>query len=213
MGNQEQIKKKLLELLPDYVFRRLGESEREFFEMHYTEFEDIQKEVKEAQLFFEKLEQMDFDRVFQSHTVNTSVKVLNKMERKVRPQSSLRLVPKLALPLIALIVIFIAIQLDLHNRGRYIKIDQAQIARLSEPVVIDSSIIDEVNSQDLVKFIEYGTSEKEEEINDEEIEEINNSLAEFISNDVGVNYLDEFNIYNYFEYIDEDIFQEIIEGK
>ncbi|HOK13994.1 MAG TPA: hypothetical protein PK007_03610, partial [Candidatus Kapabacteria bacterium] len=147
MENQEQIKKKLLELLPDYVFRRLDESDREFFEMHYKEFEDIEKEVEEVQIFFEKLEQMDFDRVFQSHTVNTSVKVLNKMERKSRPQSSLRLVPKLALPLIAVIVIFIAIQLDIR-KGRYIKIDQAEIAKLSEPIIIDSSIIDEVNSQD-----------------------------------------------------------------
>lgn len=212
MENQEQIKKKLLELLPDYVFRRLDESDREFFEMHYKEFEDIEKEVEEVQIFFEKLEQMDFDRVFQSHTVNTSVKVLNKMERKSRPQSSLRLVPKLALPLIAVIVIFIAIQLDIR-KGRYIKIDQAEIAKLSEPIIIDSSIIDEVNSQDLVRLIEYAAPQKEEEIDDEEIEEINNYLAEFMNNEVGVNYLDEFNIYNYFDYIDEDIFQEIIEAK
>jgi len=212
MENQEQIKKKLLELLPDYVFRRLDESDREFFEMHYKEFEDIEKEVEEVQIFFEKLEQMDFDRVFQSHTVNTSVKVLNKMERKSRPQSSLRLVPKLALPLIAVIVIFIAIQLDIR-KGRYIKIDQAEIAKLSEPIIIDSSIIDEVNSQDLVRLIEYAAPQKEEEIDDEEIEEMNNYLAEFMNNEVGVNYLDEFNIYNYFDYIDEDIFQEIIEAK
>ncbi|MCX8010106.1 MAG: hypothetical protein N3A61_03045 [Ignavibacteria bacterium] len=212
MDNQEQIKKRLLELIPDYVFRRLDENEREFFEKHYKEFKDIQKEVEEVQLFFEKLEQMDFDKVFQSHTVNTSVKVLNKMEKKAKPQSSLRFVPKLALPLIALIVIFIAVQLDLNHKGKYIRIDQTQISKLSEPMVIDSSIIDEVSSPELVQIIDYGTTH-EEEIDEKEIEEIDNSLVEFANNEVGVNYLDEFNVYSYFQYIDEDIFQEIIEEK
>ncbi|HOK14627.1 MAG TPA: hypothetical protein PK007_06860, partial [Candidatus Kapabacteria bacterium] len=65
----------------------------------------------------------------------------------------------------------------------------------------------------LVRLIEYAAPQKEEEIDDEEIEEMNNYLAEFMNNEVGVNYLDEFNIYNYFDYIDEDIFQEIIEAK
>lgn len=210
MDSQEQIRKRLLELLPDYVFRRLNEDEREFFEKHYKEFEDIQKEVEEVQIFFEKLEQMDFDKVFQSHTVNTSVKVLNKMERKAQSQSSLRFVPKLALPLIALIVIFIAIQLDLNNKGKYIKIDQTQVSKLSEPMSIDSSIIEEVSSAELVQIIEYGATQQEE-IDEKEIEEMDNSLVEFANNEVGVNYLDEFNVYNYFQYIDEDIFQEIIE--
>ena len=169
--SQEQIKKRLLELIPDYVFRRLNEDERAFFEKHYKEFEEIQKEVEEVQLFFEKLEQMDFDKVFQSHTVNTSVKVLNKMERKAQSQSSLRFVPKLALPLIALIVIFIAIQLDLNNKGKYIKIDQSQISKLSEPMIIDSSIIEEVSSPELVQIVEYGATQQEE-IDEKEIEEI-----------------------------------------
>lgn len=212
MDNQEQIKKKLLELLPDYVFRRLNESDRDFFEKHYKEFDDIQKEVEEVQIFFEKLEQMDFDKVFQAHTVNTSVKVLNRMGEKAKPQSSLKFVPKLALPLIALIVIFIAIQLDLNNKGKYIKIDQNQISKLNEPIIIDSSIIDEVASPELVQFIGYGTAQQEE-IDEKEIEEIDNSLIEFANNNVGANYIDEFNIYNYFQYIDEDIFQEIIEDK
>jgi len=212
MDSQEQIKKRLLELIPDYVFRRLNEDEREFFEKHYQEFEEIKKEVEEVQLFFEKLEQMDFDKVFQSHTVNTSVKVLNKMERKAQSQSSLRIVPKLALPLIALIVIFIAIQLDLNYKGKYIKIDQTQISKLSEPIIIDSSIIEEVSSPELVQIVEYGTTQQEE-IDEKEIEEMDNSLVEFANNEVGVNYLDEFNVYNYFQYIDEDIFQEILEDR
>ncbi|MEJ5244946.1 MAG: hypothetical protein WHV28_04480 [Bacteroidota bacterium] len=212
MDSQEQIKKRLLELIPDYVFRRLNDDEREFFEKHYQEFEEIKKEVEEVQLFFEKLEQMDFDKVFQSHTVNTSVKVLNKMERKAQSQSSLRFVPKLALPLIALIVIFIAIQLDLNNKGKYIKIDQTQISKLSEPMIIDSSIIEEVSSPELVQIVEYGATQQEE-IDEKEIEEMDNSLVEFANNEVGVNYLDEFNVYNYFQYIDEDIFQEIIEDR
>lgn len=212
MDSQEQIKKRLLELIPDYVFRRLNEDERAFFEKHYKEFEEIQKEVEEVQLFFEKLEQMDFDKVFQSHTVNTSVKVLNKMERKAQSQSSLRIVPKLALPLIALIVIFIAIQLDLNYKGKYIKIDQTQISKLSEPIIIDSSIIEEVSSPELVQIVEYGTTQQEE-IDEKEIEEMDNSLVEFANNEVGVNYLDEFNVYNYFQYIDEDIFQEILEDR
>ncbi len=212
MDSQEQIKKRLLELIPDYVFRRLNEDERAFFEKHYKEFEEIKKEVEEVQLFFEKLEQMDFDKVFQSHTVNTSVKVLNKMERKAQSQSSLRIVPKLALPLIALIVIFIAIQLDLNYKGKYIKIDQTQISKLSEPIIIDSSIIEEVSSPELVQIVEYGTTQQEE-IDEKEIEEMDNSLVEFANNEVGVNYLDEFNVYNYFQYIDEDIFQEILEDR
>lgn len=213
MENVDEIKKKLLELLPDYVFGRLSDDENEFFEQNYQKFDDIIAEVKQAKAFFKQLEQMDFDKVFSEHTRNTSVGVLNRLKKGYKPKSKLAFAPKFAIPVLAILVLILAFQLDYLQKGHsYIKIDKQTIAKLDSLQISDSLLTDEISITEINSLLGYTQLLFQKDSDeDQETEELENTFVELAQNDNILNYLDNNNIYNYIENIDENKFQELIE--
>lgn len=210
---ENEIKKKLFELLPDYVFGRLSAEEKDFFEQNYQRFDDIIEEVNQAKAFFKQLEQMDFDKVFSEHTRNTSVGVLSKLEKGYQPKNKLTFTPKFAIPVLAILVLFLAFQLDyLQKRISYIHIDKQTISKIDSIKISDSLLTDELSTSEISSLLSYSTLLIPEiDTEDNDLEELSSTFAELAQDENVLNYLDNNNIYNYFENIDENKFQELIE--
>lgn len=95
-------KRQMEELLPDYLFGKLGEEEANNFRANLPKYPDIEEELAAAQKVFARLENMDMSKVFDKKAVNLSVNVhnkLNKKELKAKKRSLL----SYAIPVAALI--------------------------------------------------------------------------------------------------------------
>jgi len=98
--------KSMQELLPDYVFQRLSDEEKNKFEQSLPNYPDLQYEISDVRAVFYKVERMNFDENIEYRTRNMSVKVLNKLNsrKELEPWSrkALRfLIPTMALALAA----------------------------------------------------------------------------------------------------------------
>ncbi len=105
MTNQD-LYRKLQEMLPDYVFGQLSQEDNDFFLLHHRDFPDLIEEVDQAKAVFGKLEKMEIQKVVSDRTRNLSVKVnqrrnstMSEKQRRTRffmkylaPMASLALV-------------------------------------------------------------------------------------------------------------------------
>ena len=104
--------KKMQEMLPDYIFGRLSESEKVNFEKSIDHFPDLQEEIKDVSSVFNKLNAMDLDSKFDSKTRNLSVKVMDKLHTEGKQLKFGRFSYKYLVPAIALVVFGIAMFLN-----------------------------------------------------------------------------------------------------
>jgi len=134
MENQNYIEKRLYELLPDYVFKKLSAEDIEFFEQNYHSFPEIQNEVVEGDKFFKRLESMDFDKVFKEHTRNISVRVQNKRTKKSK-FSSFVSVSRIVMPTMGVAaILLLAWNIFFVPADRIIQVNQEQLSKLDEPI-------------------------------------------------------------------------------
>lgn len=77
--------KKLEELLPGYVFNELDEVEKTAFEASIIDYPDLEKEVAEGKQLFEKINQMDFDKILNEHTEYLPEKVVARLKDRNVP--------------------------------------------------------------------------------------------------------------------------------
>ncbi len=83
---KEKISRKEIEaLLPDYVFNNLGENEKTKFETAIIEYPDLEQEVEDGRELFNRIEQMDFDRILRKHTDYLPEKVVERLQNRNIP--------------------------------------------------------------------------------------------------------------------------------
>lgn len=75
-------KNELEQMLPDYVFGRLDDVNKNEFEKCVTEFPELIKEINDVKSVFSKVDKMDLDRILDHKTKNLSVKVNQKLYNK-----------------------------------------------------------------------------------------------------------------------------------
>ena len=103
-GNIKLNEKQMQEFLPDYVFGRLNESDKTNFEQNLPNFPEIQKEIKEVQAVFGKLNSMDIEKPIRERSRNLSVKVNEKINNNKSKVYSGFLSPRFAMPIMALLI-------------------------------------------------------------------------------------------------------------
>lgn len=97
--------KKMQEMIPDYVFDRLRDSEKEWFERQLPDYPEIHEEVKEAKAVFDTANLMDYDRIVEYASQNISVKVNKRLASKKKslfPKLS-PAIARFAMPLAAVV--------------------------------------------------------------------------------------------------------------
>ncbi len=144
MEQHKNMEKKLYELLPDYIFGKLSNEDKEFFESNYLNFPELVKEVDEGKKFFARLDSMDFNRIFKEQTRNVSVRVHNKRERKSKFSSFLK-VSKVVMPTMGVAaILLIAWNIFFAPADRIVEINQQQLSYLDKPVFSDFSTDDDL---------------------------------------------------------------------
>ncbi len=108
--------KKMQEMLPDYVFNRLDQSEKEKFESSLELFPDLIKEIDDAKRVFSKIEKMDFNSIIEKKARNISVKVQDRIRYKKHKERIPAYFFKIVVPTLgmAAIVLYLFIT-GLHN--------------------------------------------------------------------------------------------------
>ncbi|MCX7880316.1 MAG: hypothetical protein N2517_06620 [Ignavibacteria bacterium] len=74
--------KEIEELLPDYLFGRLGEEEKQVLEYSLSEYPDLQKEIEDVRKVFGRLEKMNIENYIERRTRNIPEKVNRKISQK-----------------------------------------------------------------------------------------------------------------------------------
>jgi hypothetical protein len=98
--------REMQELLPDYAFGRISDSDKINFETTLPDFPDLQQELKDVKAVFSRVEEMDFDAAINRKTRNLSVKVNNRLAAKSKKKTSVRRLAPALLVIIASILVF-----------------------------------------------------------------------------------------------------------
>ena len=168
--NQNEMEK----MLPDYLFGDMKEEDKSLFEYNLQFHPEIQNELNEAKAVFEKVDQLDFNKLVKDRSKNVSVKVMSKLnEPSVSFWSNAlkfrNLVPTLGLVVMAYVYFFVPFktqeQLTAVNNERFFK--------GSEIVVIDNDI-DESNINVVIEEINIGSNYEEvyETLSEDEFQEL-----------------------------------------
>lgn len=212
-----EIEKKLYEMLPDYIFDSLDCSDKAFFEMHYHDFPEIESEVREGKILFSRMSSMNFDRVLGDHTRNISVKVLDKMEKYDRKNYGFSVIPKVILPSVGLVAILLIMLVPsiLDFVDKEVVIDREAVAKIQNIKIEETIEDDELNVVSKTINNLNSISIDDDEINsylDDEFDEIvdkvySSSPGLFWGNGANSNVA----IMNEINKLSEDEFQEILE--
>lgn len=97
--------KQMQELLPDYLFGRLGEDEAQVFRENLPNFPQIEKELFDAQKVFNKVNEIDIDRIFGKPSINLSKNLDNSFKKSFK-RSTNPVFLRYAIPFAAVIAVF-----------------------------------------------------------------------------------------------------------
>jgi hypothetical protein len=226
--------KQLQEMLPEYIFNELTESEAKRFEEQIQAYPDLLKEVEDSKAVFGRIDKMKINDEFSSKSRNLSVKVNQRLKNDPL-KNNFTLIAKLALPTAALAIIVAMV--FLYDDPIFNKTGQNEIAEsqtidemfelsTSEKLAVIESIEDSeeninvvfndiaskslANSSDII--IEENIDEKLDEMEDEIIE---NKVSQMQSNEVSdfikVHSTFGDNILNDIENLTEEEFQILLE--
>lgn len=144
--------RKILEAnLPDYVFGNLSGEELAFFNQNYESFPDLVKEVKDAKALFSRVDRMNFERIFDEQTRNTTVKVNNRLENRSSSIFGKNWGLRVAMPAFGLVAILVMVWTGFFDGDKMITINQSSIAKFNKPL-IDSAeytkLIEDLSAHD-----------------------------------------------------------------
>jgi len=104
-SNRNFTHKEMQELLPDYIFGKISPKEKSIFENSLPDYPDIRQEIEEGKAVFQRLENMNIDRLLAQKTRNLSVKVNQRLQRKPNPMERFSWSLKYAVPSFGLIIL------------------------------------------------------------------------------------------------------------
>lgn len=173
-SQNNELRKKIEENLPDYIFGRLSKDDIIFFEQNVNLFPDLMKECDDAKAFFNKLENMDFDKVFDEHTKNISVKVHNKMQ-KIRPVPVWAKISRIAFPVVAIAALFFI-------NSNFTKIDNKkspQTGIIEKNTTTNAGVYQSKNANPIVESKQI----QDEYLSDEALNELSDKIINKAIND------------------------------
>jgi hypothetical protein len=213
------------ELLPDYVFERIDDDNREAFERSLGHYPDIQKEIREVRRVFSKVEQMDIDGMFKKRSRNMSVKVRQKLDDKKRKAARGNVLFRFVIPTAALVLlVFMAI----NTIRQYTRETKTEIAEVAEPMeiikpgetlaLIDSSVdYDQIADETGIVEPQFDASllQAGGDLSESDLTGLELAIEEYISS-ISLEAADSEAFFHSFTYdelntLSEDEFQKIIE--
>ncbi len=224
-NNTENIRlneNQMQELLPDFVFGRLNDSDKMKFENNLQFYPEIQQEIKDVQSVFGKLQSMDIEKPIRDRSRNLSVKVNDKLNKRKSSIYGGFLNPKLAMPIIAILIggLMIVYYGNQKKSQEHLIADlqiltEQDIETINNPDDEFSLIEESINIQHSENSVDYSDiTQFEDEINQITESEIKNmalknpkELSVYLSNfnQFDPTFLDELNILN------EEEFQKLYE--
>jgi anti-sigma-K factor RskA len=87
-NNVQYSRKEMEERLPDYVFDRLGDEERNKFEQSLPNYPDLIKEVSDVRTVFTKVRKIDFNKIAEAETRGMTERVLSRLHTQNRTQTT-----------------------------------------------------------------------------------------------------------------------------
>ncbi|GEM_PF-2820624 len=151
--NKEVYKKISLEemhdLLSDYAFERLSESEDKIFEYNLQFYPELNEEIEEVRAIFSSIDQMDMDKFLSERTKDLSVKVNSKREkRRYKKQIGLK---RFVLPIaIMMLIAFIVGEYKLSDVVDYVIGNKPHSAVFTQK---EMAILISDEENDLINFI------------------------------------------------------------
>jgi hypothetical protein len=201
--------KQMQELLPDYIFNRLSESEKEIFELNLPNFLDIQKEIEEVNAVFTKFDKIDFDNLIDRKTRNMSYHVNNRMQKLPQRSSFRPNFIRFAIPMTLMLLVSI-----LLIRGKDLNFMQQFFPSQNEYAnesMFDEELIQELIITENIDVLEIA--------NDDELAVIyNDMLSREITENIkseNLNKIQQIELYenelNILNYLDEEDIQTILQ--
>lgn len=211
--------KKLQELLPDYVFGKLNQTDIDFFETNVQLFPDLTKEVEDVKNVFSKFDKMELDNNIAKSSRNIAYKVIEKREQNKNYKykySSNSYLLRFILP----VALFIAIGIfyfQLNNKNTNIQPQKTEFTEKVDNYIDD--IINKVASDTLEnQNIEHqtasiqSTSNQNNDINLDEIEEL--SLADMPEYQYDILYTNNYEELNNLDTLEfQELYEEIKNAK
>lgn len=208
--------KKLQEMLPDYVFDRLDNSDKFLFEENVKNFPDLIEEINQVKAVFNRFDKMEFEDKINHRARNFSVKVIEKKQnQKSYKFTGGQYLVRFLVPVALLITI------GIYYLGSP-KLPKSDISKVIEMKV--ASIGDSINSLNVTEEFLNNSEQYSSEValanNLENLyeEEVSDALNEMIDiadvNDIETFDTDIFStekILNKVNNLDENKFQEIYE--
>ena len=122
-NNIKYSRKEMEERLPDYIFGKLEQDERNIFEQNLQFYPDLVKEIKDVSEVFAKVQKIDFNKIAEVESSNMSERVLRRIRIQDKSKSTYNyargntmryLIPSLA----AMLLIVIATQFIIWNQTK-----------------------------------------------------------------------------------------------
>lgn len=222
--------KQMQEMLPDYVFERLGINETKSFEENLHRYPDLKREVANVERVFGKVDRMDIEKRISQRTRNLSIKVKNEMKQKRANKGRVLFGIRYVMPIIGIIVVsmifyiyFLSLDYGKQQDQEYTK-STFTMVKPQEVLAVISDIT--VGEDDYLNAAsEMSIDQKDIDVDeliidkDSFMESIDNYLAEMLFEDIDaeeyLNILNDYNlthdIYIPVDEINEDDFQSILE--
>jgi len=167
----KELSKDIMEqLLADYCFERLSESESKLFESNLHKYPELEKECEELNAFFLQLNSADLNKHWQDESKNLTVKVNKKLDNKSRSRKlDFAYFVKAMIPAVAvagIFLLFIMTKKDVTSDLPQVAIENRKIQLISNSeitAIIDGNIEleDALNQQSYPIEINESISEKD----------------------------------------------------
>ena len=125
-------RKEMEERLPDYIFGKLDEAEKNIFEKSLPEYPDLIIEISDVRQVFTKLEKIDFNKIAEVETRNLNERILSRLRIQDRNKPTYNyarsnvlryLIPSIA----AMLLIAFATQFLVLNNSKVQTQENAQV--------------------------------------------------------------------------------------
>lgn len=204
MENYIPDKKKMEEILPDYLFGNCSTEDKELFEVHIDLFPELKRELVDAQMVFAKVEEIDINAKMERESRNISVGVQDKLENN--RGSEFRFIPRVVMPSLAL---FAVAYLLFFNSFSFFESSTEGSNDMFSGIDFDELNVDdlagEIPGESLSNLVVNNYSFDYSYLS--EVSQDYNYDLEYIGDEINLNY---YEINSLIEYLDEEDFQEIL---